>query len=193
MEDNKEKEKLGSRLESYKKAVKNLAISKSDVIFPNKDAEHAAVVISNIIEHSDKEVRIFDDDLSGDVSDNSDELLDAIKKAVIEDKKTVKFLVRDDSHTTTKIYKLLSELAQSNENLTVKKVNQQFINSIRDASEQIVNENIMINFSIGDKTSFRIEFPNSKRKAFCSFNNPKISKTLCDLFESKFNEFEPVF
>ncbi len=193
MENNSVKEKLESRLDSYKKAVESLAISKSDVIFPNQDAEHAAIVISNIINHSDKEVRIFDDDLSGDVSDNSPELLAALRKAVIEDKKLVKILVKDDSHKETKIYQLLSELIEVNDNLIVKKTNQKFIDSIRNASQNIVNENTMINFSIGDKTSFRIEFPKNNRKAFCSFNNPEISKTLWELFESNFEDFEPVF
>lgn len=182
------------QIEEYKTAVENLAKSKSSFIFPNKDAQHAAIVISNIINYSNC-IKICDDDLSGDIADKSSELRHVIEKAVKSDK-SVQFLIKDISQNdvNSEIYKLLERLSKEHTNLEVKKAKAGFFEKVKNASREIVEAKVAINFAIGDESSFRIEFPGeNERSAFCSFNNTEITLKLLSLFETGFKDGTNVF
>ena len=180
------------QLEKYKTAVENLAKTKSSFIFPNKDAQHAAIVLGSIIENSNC-IKICDDDLSGDIADKSADLRKVIMEAV-ESGKNVQFLIKDVSHTDSEIYKLLQGLARKYSNLQVNKAKDGFFENVKDALQDIVKDKVAINFTVGGTNSFRIEFPGEQaRSAFCSFNNEAITSVLLNLFDKGFGESDEVF
>ena len=63
-------------INEYIERVEWLATTKSDFIFPNSSAIHANIVLSKIIKYSEKEVRIYDDKLDGDIAGKEDYLID---------------------------------------------------------------------------------------------------------------------
>lgn len=183
-----------SELEKYEAAIDLLAQAKSDRIFQNDNVSHAAIVIKKILEFSKTEVAIFDDDLSGDVSDKSNDFLNVLRHSVTKEQKILRIAVKQRrKHLDSNIARTLRELIKLYpDRVQVKLASQEFLNVINETVEKIgIKEHI--NFAVGDNDSFRLEFPAGERKAFCSFQNEFFSSALLSIFEKKFNDCEDYF
>lgn len=183
-----------TNLEEYEEAIDLLAQAKSNRIFQNQNAEHAAIVIKKILENSKNEVAIFDDDLSGDVSDKSVDFLNVLRDSITKDGKTLRIAVKQRPHTLdSNIARTLRELVKLYpDKVQVKLASKEFLEVINSSVSKIgIKEHV--NFAVGDNDSFRLEFPAGDRKAFCSFQNPIFSSVLLSIFEEKFNDCEDYF
>jgi hypothetical protein len=168
----------------YKKAVENLAQNKSDFIFSNSSPEHASIVLSTMIKHSEREFRIYDDNLSGDVANLNEEFYSNLENFV-KSEKILKIVIDSDEHRESRIFQdLLSYKKLFPNNIQISIASESFKNTIRSVFNKTVN------FAIGDSSSFRIEdimqSEVGRRKAICCFNNTKITKQLVNSFDIEF-------
>jgi hypothetical protein len=168
-------------LSEYKKAVEIMALSKSPLIFKNLDHQHASIVISTIMKHSDDAVFIYDTDLSGDIALLRDEIQTEIEN-LLKNKKKLKIVVQKETPNNSFQEFLKDLLAKYPEQLDVRLAGKDFI-------EAIVKEySLNFNFTVGDNNKFRIEHNEpGKRKAICSFNNQEYGVALSELFTTHFN------
>lgn len=190
----KSEEQVGKSLTKYEEAVETLAQGKSKYIFQNDNIAHAAIVIKKILEYSKKDIAIFDDDLSGDVSGKSANFLDVLRDSVIKDGKNLHIAVKKKvDEPESNIARTLRELAKLYpDKVKVKVASPEFLKAVDEVVREIkINE--YINFAVGDNNSFRLEFPAGKRKAFCSFNNDEFSPKLLGIFKAKFDKCEDYF
>lgn len=181
-----------SELKEYKGAVKALSKLKSDLVFQNSSHDHAAIVLSEMMSASQKIFRIYDDNLSGDVADNSPEFLASLREHVTSGK-IFKIVVDSiENCSDSKVCMLINELKSENpERVEIALSNDEFKNSIRGVF------NKKINFAVGDESSFRIEEMDDEgivgsRKAICSFNKPTVSRKLINAFDLSFAKCESV-
>jgi hypothetical protein len=184
MENGESMEIRRIELQQYKTAVENLASSKSNLIFNNSSPEHAAIVLSAMLKYSNSEFRIYDNDLSGDISELNPDFFDNLS-AFISAGKSVKIVIDSlEQSANSQAYKSIIKYKEMYPN-TVKLAiaNDSFKDSVSKMFEK------KINFALGDKTSFRIEDSIGdlqQRKAYCCFNNPNITQKLADVFDSSF-------
>ena len=174
------------KVTEYQKAVENLAINNSDLVFNNSSPLHASIVLSTMIRHSESEFRIYDDNLSGDIADLNEEFYTNLDD-FIKSNKILKIVI-DSNHNDykeTRIYKQLIDYKNKfPQNVFIKISNDSFKETIK----KVFDKNV--NFAIGDKKSFRIEdilqVEKGLRKAICCFNNPKVSEKLVASFDNSF-------
>lgn len=182
-------------LKEYRKFVEKYATEKDPLLFPNSNCYHAAIVLSKIVEHADKSVRIYDDGLSGDLSgkyDEFNEFNDILKNFIdrVNQKEDAKLqiVVRDNVITDSKIYSLLKKY--NNNKVEVKEVSTEFKNKIIEVF------GIDYNFAVGDDKAFRLEeYDENKdvRKAICSFNRTDYANDINKIFDMEFDSCKSIF
>ncbi len=186
---------INASMDLYKNAVEALCLANSDFEFKNSSPEHAAIVITTMIKFAKKEVLIYDQDLSGDIALRSQDFFYAVKDFVQDGTKILKIVidrVDDEEGITKNFFSTLKQLYPKN--VIIKKSNDNFVNSIN----KINNNNISINFAVADSKAYRIEESDNlkdyaNRKAFCCFNEPKLSIALKRAFEEQFDECPSAF
>tara|TARA_R110002050_G_scaffold4573_5_gene22187 strand:- start:1952 stop:2527 length:576 start_codon:yes stop_codon:yes gene_type:complete len=183
-------EESRKKLIEYSNALDNLARIKSTDIFPNKNHQHAAIVLSKMLKYSKNSFVLFDDDLKGDIVKHDeiesfrDSVIDFISrggnlKVVISDKSP------DDDPSLKNFLNLLIKVFPNQ--VELKLATSEFKSSMR----KIFNEKI--NFAIGDNNKYRLElFGNNAtdsrtRAARGSFNNKEVSSKLLEAFNSKYS------
>lgn len=177
-------------LKVYEDAVLTLAEFGTDFVFQNDNIYHAGIVIKNIIKWAEKSIRIFDQDLRGDISETSDEFLPALRDAVVVDGKTLHVVVESkvNAGKMSRIYSLLQTLVAERPNqVIVKLANREFTDAVGEV-RKAMRAPQRIHFTIGDEKMYRIELPLQSRKAFCNFNSKNIAGRLADVFEDKFED-----
>ena len=177
-------------LDQYKKAVNNLAALKSSLVFNNSSPEHAAIVLSTMLKYSQNEFRVYDNDLSGDISELNPDFFSNLS-LFVEANKVVKIVIDslETSANTTAYTTLLSYKKMFPETVLISVANDEFKESIF----EIYNKKI--NFALGDKSFFRIEDSNSQgsqRKAICCFNNPSVTQKLAQVFDRAFSSCQSI-
>jgi len=182
---NFEQNNVDIKVEEYQKAVSGLASAGSELFFKNSNPLHAAIVLNNIVLYSEKTVRIYDTDLSGDIAMLLTEFETSINDFVRVHRKLLKILVKKKT-TSNEFQRFLVSLANSYpENLIIKLANDAIKKEIVDNFERDLN------FTVGDESKFRLEYgDNNERKAYCSFNNKKCSNTLVSVFDKHFPNCE---
>jgi hypothetical protein len=175
-------------LEEYEKRIKILSYSKSKVIFKNSSHEHASIVLSYLLKTSKEEVCIYDDDLSGDIAEQSvdNKLLTSFTEYIKSKKRlkiVINFLGKKNKFQTT----LLSLQDSYPETFQIKKANNDFIKEVENCTYSDLN------FAIGDKSKFRIEYgQRGERKALCSFNSESNVQLFRPIFDRFFNNLETI-
>lgn len=182
-----------SHLIKYASTLENLARHNCSDTFPNKNHEHASIVLSKILKYSKKDFILFDDDLKGDIVKHDevvsfkDSLISFVTrggnlKIAISDRNP------DDDVKLTSLLKKIQELYPKR--VSIKLATSEFKNAMK----EIYNEKI--NFAIGDKNKFRLELfgntsvDNKTREAKGSFNNEKVVDELLKVFNNHYAECE---
>lgn len=181
---------MNDRLLDYENDVKLLAENKSDAYFQNDFPEHTSIVISNILNYSCESVYIYDNDLRGDIVFlNNRKLINSLKSH-IEARKKLHVVLRSRDNVNNELEEFVREgIEKFPENFKVKFATEEFQQNIRNVFGQ------NINFTVGDDEKFRVEKFNddSKRDAFCCFNDKKFSSLLKTTFENKFEKCQNFF
>lgn len=173
-------------LTDYKYFVHSLAMNNEARIFLNSDEDKAIVVLVELIQKAQSELRIFAGNLCNSVGDNSEYII-AISE-FIEKGGNVKILLNDYKEECAKesnLYKRLAYYIAQNKNICIKatKVKPYLT---RDEERKPVH------FTVGDKASYRIETDIEKRTAECNFNSPEVAKRIADFFDDLFKAMEAV-
>ena len=144
----------------YKEAVQFFAEKKEKgVIFPNSNASHASIVISELINQTEKEIFIYDKDISGDLVGLNPEILINLESKA---KKKVKINIVVDN--IDNMNNKLKELLDKYDNIQLKIADNSFVSRIID------NLGGLYYFTLCDNVKFRLESSKENRKAICSFN-----------------------
>jgi len=169
-------------IEDYITAINFLAESKSDFIFNNSKPELAAIVMAAIINYSDDEIRIYDNCLNGDISNQHSSLLESIMHS-LESGKKIKLALQKEIECKSEICKTLTRYQEEfPKGLDIRIANESFRKNIKD----VLGKDIY--FIVGDNDAYRMETENvpNIRKGICSFNGPDITKKLIKAFDKEF-------
>ncbi len=179
------------KLKNYSDAINELAISKSGSTFPNNDIKHASIVIATILKHSHKEVVIYEDDLSGNVLDNTQVhcLEDSINDFVIRGG-VLNIVVNKGNGRLSELGKKLCFYDEKfRNNVCVKLATEQFKKAVQFRGEKAF-------FCVGDKRMYRVEKsdgPNWAGAAECSFDGKVVSRELYENFMKEFDKCDAFF
>lgn len=171
-----------SELIQYKEAIEMLARTKSPYSFINSNQANAAVTLSAIIKYSEKEIRIYDNDLT-DIADMNDDFYINLKD-FLQNGKTAKIVIRDVGHRKNIENKLQKYFNVFSSRLDIRSASEVFDKEIKNKFGKLIN------FAVGDSASYRYETEDaisSSRNALCCFNDQVTANNFIDAFDSNFN------
>lgn len=168
---------------SYKDIVEMEATRKKNHQFKNGGIEHANIVLTAMINHAEKEVLIYDKDISGDISEEDESFFMALYSNV-KDKK-IKIVV-DDAKQNTRLYKAIRSLNKKfPNNIFLAQATTEF----KKFALSVFNKEI--NFAVADGMMYRYEeiHPADARqfKALCNFNDPIQASSFKKIFDDCFD------
>lgn len=171
----------------YIDAVNTLADKHSDLMFENSSSTHAAIVISTMLNHSTKEVCIYDTDLSGDISNKYSKFFSAFVRH-LDAGKSIRMVIDNPENPDTALISILRKIKQTYpDRIHISRAAPEFKTEVKNAYDRVFN------FAIGDEESFRYEQYSSEdhssgstRQAICSFNNKAIAHKLKSAFDLGF-------
>ena len=152
-------------MKKYIESVETLFRLKSDALIPNKDKEHAVVLISNIFKHATDHVYVYCNNATQDVFGNEN-LQNCIQNA-LEKGVSVKFLTEDEVEPS-----YLKDLINCKKILWKQ-------NTFHEITTQ--------HFVEADGMSFRIEENHETAQAIGCANDKKLGAILHELFEAKWD------
>ncbi len=162
-------------MKDYERAVSFLAQKKENFPFPNKGADHAAVVVSNILKYAQESVRMFSGALEGEVAQNKNVIKELVK--FVERGGKLKILIEREPSENSPLFNRVKELEKAYNTTIIKNAPQEFIDEMRKIFGEIYH------FIVADGKSFRIETDTNDYKAICNFNDPEIAESLERLFD----------
>lgn len=171
---------------TFKEAIRNLAELKSNFMFNNSNPDHAALVLTTMLEYSHKEFVIYDDNLSGDLANRENDFYYQLE-GFVERNGRLKIVVDEVKDKESRIYQALVEMHKEHpERVSLRLASKDFQASVHELLIHGVKHKDL-NFACGDSTSFRLEADRGERKALCSFNRPDVASVLVSTFDKKFN------
>lgn len=160
-------------MDSYEKNIMDLAKSNSNVVFDNKGAEHAEVVLRNIIKNANYKIFMYTGSLSC-------EALDSVKLS----EELQCFLNKENT-----TFHIISEKDEINKDSLFYKTLEPFINTEKVIiKKSSCKNNRGMHFIVADSRMLRLENDAENFKALCSFNLPSQAKKLEEKFTYCFNE-----
>lgn len=169
-----------SSIIDYRIFVHSLAKNREDRIFLNSDEDKAIVVLVQLIQNAQQELRIFAGNLCNRVGEDSDYII-AISEFV-ERGGSVKILLNNYDSSCAKnsnLFKRLAYYLAQGKNIIVKETTAKpYRTSDIDKKE--------IHFTVGDHLGYRIETDIERRTAECNFNSPQVAKLIADFFDGLF-------
>jgi hypothetical protein len=159
-------------MDSYEKNIMDLANSNSKVVFDNEGADHAEVVLRNIIKNANSRIFMYTGSLSGETLES--EKLSNELKAYLNKENTIFHIIHEEDtlNTNSLFYETLKPFID-NKKVIIKKSNCQ--------------NGKGMHFCVADSKMLRLENDPIQFKALCSFNLPVQAKKLEEKFESCFN------
>lgn len=158
-------------MNSYKALVNKYFDEKSDLVISNRDASHAAVLVSTLFNRAEKNVLLLCEELNGDFYDSPlimSSILEAIDRNV-----EVKILVQ----RPPKANKLLDALkAREGDNRV----------EIRVCAPGSEGAELPVNFAVMDSQAYRVETDIHAAKAFACANDLETAKVMVDRFNYLF-------
>lgn len=180
-----EDKKLDQKLEmfnlvEYEEYIKNLSDNNSSDIFYNSSPRHAQIVLTKIIEKTQKHLCIYCGNMTTfEIFDNPD-YLNALKNYLNKENVQVEILLSDyqDAFFKKDIYKLLYE---HKDKVVLKKTWNK---------DEIKFDNNPIHFTLSDDKTYRLETDIEKKIAIGNFNDAKTVEVLKGTFYEYFKVSE---
>ncbi len=172
--------------------IRLLAKKNDDLMFPTNTLEEAAIVMAEILRHSNNKVRIYDHCLNGDISDKSyvfhSQLYQFLKQG-----KSLEIVLRSREKNDSKIFNdLITYSSDFPNQIELRLASREFMENMKDVLTHDAN------FMVSDNKAFRLELSertssnNFSCEAMCSFNNAVVSKKLDDAFTAQYASCEKV-
>jgi hypothetical protein len=162
--------------DSYKQKIQNLAENRVNEMFYNTDAEHATVVLTELIKNAEKYVYIVAENMDPVVTDN-EEYLKAVDFFLCKKNVKMKILLTDynkEKFHSSKIGTLLNKY-------------EGIVEIKNSEGKKIKREGgIPINFTVSDNRAFRFERDVDNHIAFGNFNDKETASILASTFNNLF-------
>lgn len=172
-------------LEEYAEFVASLANNNNGTVFYNTGKDHASIVMSNIFYNSNDTIRMLSGNLKGDIC-GSDTYLLGLFSFLRKEKSKIQIMLEefDKNVININIFNALKYYKRVYPSkVIIKKTNSIFIDD--DNKEKV-------HFLVGDTSKYRIEYNTKNYLARCSFNNPKDSEYLINIFDDEFVKCEEI-
>jgi len=166
-------------MKDYEKSIKFLAANSEDFEFTNKGAEHASIVLVNMLNQTEDEFLMFSGTFNSDVADQ-DAFLFALER-YLESGKKFKLLLEEEIKKESKAFKLFKKYAKKDGIVEFKQASQDFINEVKD-----IFEGNILHFAVSDSKRYRLETDKENFKAIGNFNDPQLAQSFKDLFEDNY-------
>lgn len=166
----------------YRDAVMYLAEQKDDMLFSNKGAVHAAIVMTAFFTFAEEEVLIFSEKLNKSVANDS-EFMKALSKYIVSGK-SLKVLLEKDipDDPSPALIKVMEAAKENPTTVELKTLRSEDIPKIR----EFFTDNKVHHFAVADQRAFRVEIDPDEFKAIVSFNQPEKAAELHKLFDYLF-------
>lgn len=164
----------------YRALIHQLAITSDGKVFYNKDADHAEIVLTELIEHSKNIIRIFAAQLYEDPP-ISDEYIRKLSD-FIENGGVVRILLNSydpEKAKRSELFKRLAFYISQEKDVKVKYT----LSKVYYTNDPEKNE---LHFTIGDDKAYRIETNIIDRAAEGSFNNEAVASKFIKEFDNLF-------
>lgn len=183
MEYNKKRE-----LEEYREYLEELAESKSTDMFSNGGKEHASILMSVLLQNTNKVALMYCEGFKPDLI-ATQPYWDALNEFLKNPEHELHVLVQSERCQDQKPLLMLHEMInQGSTNILVKKISK--------TGKAIIEERYgedPCNFAVFDDEKFRFEYNPTEYKAFGSFNKPDECRDLKDVFVRAFNASTPLW
>lgn len=169
-------------MDQYRGAIKALASRRENKVFLNSSEEHALIVLSEIINDTQNDLRIFAGNLCNSITE-APEYISAISRFIERDG-VLKILLNNYNEECLKnssFYKRLAYFEKQGKPVTIKKTN---IHPQRE-SDPSKKE---VHFTVGDERAYRLETDIENRTAEGNFNSPDVAKVLATWFDRVFEK-----
>jgi len=177
-------------IEDYIESTTRLARDKSSLVFTSSNPVNAAIVMGNILRFSEREVRIYEDSICGDIADTTDFFLKNLDR-FLQEQKHIKIVVRNFSENESEIFKALTHYSEKyHENVELRLASEEFKQNIQDSVDKDVN--FIVNDVFGYRADIFAKNEPESRIAFSSFNDQIMSEKLIRIFDEKYHTCESV-
>lgn len=166
----------------YNIFIHDLAKNNIDKPFLNSDSEKMKTVYIEMLNHSEKEFRIFAGLLCNDVT-SSPEYVNAIS-GFIERKGVLRILLnqyQEDKIKESNLFKRLAYYKSCGYDIIVRETDDKPYITLN-------GKEVKVHVAIGDKKSYRLEFDTENRKAMCNMNSTDKANEFAVFFDKCFNE-----
>ena len=170
-----------SKLDNYKAYLDSLAKNNSSDIFTNGGWDHAAILLSKLINYTETEIRMFCEELK--ITESI--FIEALDE-YLQNGKTIKLLLQKVP-SNNRSYDLLKKYQQDRNNDTIK------IKQINEDGRSVSSLFSSFNFSVFDRNKFRLEIEPKEFKALGSFNSPDSAMPLLNIFDKAFDKSDDVY
>jgi hypothetical protein len=170
-------------LKEYEAYLRSLAESKSPDIFTNSGLQHASILMAEMFRNTNSSVKMFCHGFKPQLI-TTKEYTKALYDYLDSDK-SIDILMETDEYMNQEAYTTLAEYKKKNPGKPIK-----IKLILPDDRKEICNTlgREFVNFSVFDDDKFRLEIEPEKYRAIGSFNNPKLTKMLIDMFDKAFNK-----
>ena len=182
-----DKKKSDKIEKEYEKGVEYVAKEKDGFIFENDHIEHAGIVLTNLIKYSEKEVIIYDENLSGDIAFQYYKFIPTLKDQIKSKKKIIKFILKQKDSQKNSFIQDIQDLKEDKEYSKYIEI-KIATDTLNEEIRKLFTCGYECNFAIGDTNKFRIEYEKDERKAMCSFNNEKYPKKFIATVTQEFDK-----
>ncbi len=177
---------MSYELDEYAATLDNLASNHDNFNYVTISPETAAISIAKIMQYSKKEVKIYDDSLTGDIGEAHPIFVETLAK-FLENGKLLKILLRKDEEAHSPFFDRLAEMSKDFPmQIDLRFASIEFSNALKKTFEKDLN------FTVSDNDSYRVEaieqVDNSNKTAFCNFNNADLADQLNSIFDSLFHK-----
>lgn len=163
----------------YRDFVDNLVKNKSNETFDNKGSDHAAIVVSKMLDIAERSIYFYTGSFDAQVTENID-VLSAIERVIKKPSIDIKVLIEEiplEKNQSKALQKLI-QAKKNQSNIEIKEVH----------NDNFLKENNIGHFLVVDNKAYRYEIDMNEFKAICNFNdNKNIAKNLQLLFLQEFN------
>lgn len=168
----------------YKDFVHDLILRDDGRTFLNSDEDHALIVLTELINMAQEEVRIFAGSLTGKVGSDAAYII-ALSEFIEREGKL--FILLNDYQPksseakSSRLYRRLSYYQSLGKTVIVKST---------DARPYRTNDpdHTPVHFTVADHKGYRLETDTEERSAQCSVDDPSLASAIADFFDGIFND-----
>ena len=175
-------------LKKYTDYLDSLLEKKSGEVFTNGGKEYASELMSRLFNNTQKEARVYCEGFREDLI-KTDPYWTSLKKYLEDPSKKLKVLVESSAHMMEEPIQLLLQTQKDRGDDSIQ------LRLIQKEDREFIERRLAdrdCNFAVFDDSMFRFEYDPVGFKAFGSFNDPRKSAVLQQVFDKAFYRAAPL-